>query len=241
MKKELKELVITKNNIEEVTSNLQEYININLRVEDVEMLTDIKKAVKNINNDIKIKNLKEILVNKEIKEVIEKYFNYKNIEVVQVKNISDNIYKLSLINRVIPFSSVLNATKEDFKEIKLFFKAFTELSNASVINALQSEGSEEKCKKNYFKDKCNINKFNTTLSNNNILNILTYLFQDICKFENIKVNKKTARFYTYSLTLVKDKNKVNVNTLRVQDIIQICITILQNIIENDEVITINGK
>ena len=241
MKKEVKELLITKNSIEEVANNIKEYLNINLRIEDVEVLEDIKKAIKKLNNGIKIKNVNEILKNKEIKEVIERYFTYKTIEVIQIKNINNDIYNVSFVNRIIPFSTVLNAKKEDFKELKLFFKAFTELCNASVINALQSEGADERCKKNYFKDKCNINKFNTTLSNNNVLNILTYLYLNICKFKDIKVNKKSARFFIYSLTQVKDKNKTNVSILRLQDVIQVCISILQNIIKNDEVIKINGK
>lgn len=236
--KNVKELVITKNNIEEVTNNIKEYVNINLRVEDVEVLEDIKKAIKTSNVTLKTNVINKIIDN-DINNTVNNYLTNKDIEVLTIIN-NDNMYKIQYKNYIIPFKTVLTTKKDNFKECKLFYKAFHNLISASIINALNSDDATEKSKVNYFKKVCDVSKFNSTLSNNNIVSILQYLYSDILKFEGVKVCKKHARVFYYSLTKINNVNKNNVNIISVNNIIQYTITLLNSII-NDINVTVNGK
>lgn len=238
MKKELKELTINKSNIEEVTNNIKEYVNMSLRVEDLEVLEDLKKAIKTSNVTLKTNVINKIIDN-DINNTVNNYLINKDIEVLTIIN-NDNMYKIQYKNYIIPFKTVLATKKDNFKECKLFYKALHELISASIINALNSDDATEKAKVNYFKKVCDVNKFNNTLSNNNIQAILQYLYCDILKFKDIQVCKKHARLFYYALTKVNNANKNNINIMSVNNVIQYSITLLDSIINNIN-ISINGK
>lgn len=233
-----KELLINKTNIGEIIKNIKEYVNINLRIEDIEVLEDVKKAIKTTNTQIK-NNVINNIINNDIHTTVTNYLANNNIEILILKD-NDGLYSIEYKNYVIPFKTVLTTNKDNFKEIKLFYKALHSLISASIINALNSDDATEKAKTNYFKKVCNVSQFNTTLSNNNIVSILQYLYTDILKFEGVKVCKKHARAFYYSLTKINNVNKNNVNIISVNNIIQYTITLLNSIV-NDINVTINGK